>query len=388
MNDCERMTRLGQAVVVVVVAAMIAGQLLGQPVLLGFVETGSMSPTINSGDGFIAVPSAVAGEPTAGDVIVFEAEELNGGGLTTHRVVRQTDRGYITRGDANPFPDQAADEPPVKRPQIVAHALQVGGGVVVIPRLGDAVLAVRGAAGSLQRWLAATLGTRSLLGTQGLTYILLAISALGYLYDLARNGGEGRTRQRSRERSRSDGVSTRLIVLGLAAVVVVAATAAMTVPGGTQKFQVLSAEFDSEDPEIIRQGGQSTFTFPVPNDGVTPVHAYVEPASDGASVSPNHVFVPGRGTENVSVTLSAPPDTGLYSRYIVEHRYLAVLPEPVIRELLGVHPWLPILVIDAVVAAPVYLLGTVVIGGERVRLRRRDASRSSTLGGLLRSLYP
>ncbi len=82
-----------QGTVLVVLGALIVGQLLGQPVLLGFVETGSMEPTIETGDGFVAVPSDLTGDPEPGDVVVFDAEELEGGGLTTHRIVEETEQG-------------------------------------------------------------------------------------------------------------------------------------------------------------------------------------------------------------------------------------------------------------------------------------------------------
>src|SRR6056297_1685104 len=143
----------------VAVAALVVGQLLGQPILLGYVATDSMEPTMDAGDGFVAVPSPLAGDVSEGDVVVFEAEQLHGGGLTTHRVVGETDRGYVTRGDANPFTDQDGGEPPVKRAQIVAHALQVNGEVVVIPNLGTGVTALQGAMEDTQRRLAAATGS-------------------------------------------------------------------------------------------------------------------------------------------------------------------------------------------------------------------------------------
>ncbi len=92
--------------VVGLVAAILLGQVLGQPILLGFVVTGTMSPTVEPGDGFIAIPPELAGDIEDGYVVTFEAEQIGGGGLTTHRIVRKTERGYITRGDANPFTDQ------------------------------------------------------------------------------------------------------------------------------------------------------------------------------------------------------------------------------------------------------------------------------------------
>jgi signal peptidase len=77
---------------------LFIGSILGQPVFVSYVETGSMSPTLDSGDGFVAVPTPFAGPIQKGDIIVFEAEKVQRGGLTTHRVVSETERGYITRG--------------------------------------------------------------------------------------------------------------------------------------------------------------------------------------------------------------------------------------------------------------------------------------------------
>ncbi|MFC7096464.1 S26 family signal peptidase [Halobaculum marinum] len=385
--DARRLLTLGTEVLLVVfVVSLVAGQALGQPILLSYVETGSMAPTMEPGDGFIAVPAAIAGEPEAGDVVTFEAEELNGGGLTTHRIVGETDRGYITRGDANPFIDQDGDEPPVKDAQIVAHALQVGDSVVVLPGVGTGVVAVRGVLSGAQRWVATTVGSRSLLGTQGIAYLVLALSALGYVVDL-RRGGDGATRDRTRSTDRDEGVSTRLILVGLAGMVVVSATAAMAVPGGTQQFGIVSAEFDSENPTVIRQGESAMLEYRVPNAGLVPVHAYVRPASDGVDVAPDHVFVSGRAEGRVSVTLSAPPETGYYRRYVAERRYLAVLPEPWIRGLSLVHPWLPIVAIDALLAGSLYGLGVLLVDGSRMRRRSHDSRHErSTLVRLWRVL--
>src|SRR6056297_2525566 len=112
---------------VALVGLLVVGHVLGVPLGLGYVETGSMEPTIDAGDGFVAVPAAVAGPVDEGDVVVYDAQEIEGGGLTTHRVVEETDHGYVTRGDANPFTDQDGGEPHVTDGQIVAKAWQVNG---------------------------------------------------------------------------------------------------------------------------------------------------------------------------------------------------------------------------------------------------------------------
>jgi signal peptidase len=358
---------------VVVVLSLVAGQALGTPVLLSYVETGSMAPTMEPGDGFVAVPAAVTGPPEPGDVVTFRAEEIQGGGLTTHRVVGETDRGYVTRGDANPFTDQDGGEPPVKAEQIVAVAWAPGGSVLVVPGLGTGVVAVRDGVAGLQRAVAATLGTRSLLGTQGLLYLLLGLSAVGYVLDLLVGGSERRDGARDRSRDRDDGLSTRLLVAGMALLVVGTATASMVVPAGSQEFGVVSAEFESESPTVIRQGTSATVEYGVPNAGLVPVQVYLDSGSDRVAVDPARLRVGGRGSATADVTLRAPPETGYYRYFLTEHRYLAVLPAPVIDALYRLHPWLPIVAIDAVLGVPLYLLGIGLAGTGRIRTRARDA---------------
>jgi signal peptidase len=373
-----------EAVILLLLVAAIAGQLLGYPVLLGFVETGSMSPTLDPGDGFVAVPAPLAGEIDEGDVITFRAEQLHGGGLTTHRVVGETDRGYVTRGDANPFTDQDGAEPPVKDAQVVAVALRVGGEVVVLPELGTAVTAVRDALATAQRTLAGLLGTRSLLGTTGLGYLVAGLAGALYVLDLLVGSGAtaDRGRKRSRDRSR-DGTDPRLLLAAFALLLVAGATAAMVGPAGTQEYGVVSAEFDAERPTVIRAGESTTVPYPVGNGGMLPVVAYVEPASEGVAVDPGRVRVDPGGSATATVELHAPPETGYYRRYVVQHRYLLVVPPGAIDALYGIHPWAPIVAIDALLGGSLFVVGRALVGAGRVRRRTRETRRGESRDGLL-----
>ena len=376
MSLRRSLTLAVELLAVVVVLSLVLGQALGTPVGLSYVETGSMEPTLEPGDGFVAIPTELAGPVEEGDVVVFRAEEIQGGGLTTHRVVGETERGYVTKGDANPFTDQDGGEPPVKEPQVVAVALQVGGSVVAIPGLGTVVGGVQTVLSTVQRHLAALLGTRSLLGAQGLAYLFFGVTLAWYVVGAWRDrGSTGRDRSRTRERDA--GVDPRLFAAGFALLLVAGATAAMVAPAGSQQFGVVSAEFDSEDPTVIPTGESSTLTYRVPNGGVLPVVAYLEPGSEGVAVEPRRVRVAGGETVDASVSLRAPPETGYYRRYVVEHRYLAVLPPSTIDALYGVHPWAPIVAIDALLGLPFYLAGARLLG--RGRVRRRDRDGPSTL---------
>ena len=317
---------------------------------------------------------------------MFQAEEVQGGGLTTHRVVNKAERGFITKGDANPFTDQGNDEPPVKRAQIVATALQVNGNVVVIPSLGTVVEGTQSILSTVQRNLATLTGTSALLGTRGLAYLLFAGSVLWYVVAEWR---ADRGKKRDRVTSRVTGVDSRLVMGAFAALLVAGATAAMLGPAGTQEFGVVSAEFSSERPNVIPAGESKTQPYAVGNGGLLPVVTYLEPASEGVEVGPQELYVEGRSVANATVTLHAPPETGYYRRFVTEHRYLAVLPQPVIRGLYAIHPWAPIVAIDALVGIPFYLVGVSLVGDGRIRRRsrNRDVSTLARLRRAARELY-
>lgn len=363
------------AILVLVVASLLLGQVLGQPVLLSFVETGSMAPTLEPGDGFVAIPAGLAGPIEPGDVVVFDAERLRDGGLVTHRVVGETEGGYVTQGDANPFTDQSSseNEPPVQREQIVAVAWQAGGQVVVVPKVGLLVVGVRDLLAGLQSRLAILFGTRTLLGTQGLAYLLFAFGVLAYAASLLLDDREEKRgiHRRIRETEMTD---RTVVVLALTAVLVATLTASMALPGGPQQFAFVSSDSDAPGAGVIHRGGSENATYRVPSNGVLPVVVFLEPTSDGIDVEPREAYVPSGGSVNATVTLHAPPETGYYRRYLIEHRYLAVLPQSTIRGLYHVHPWAPILAIDALLGGAFFgiAVGLVGVGRARVSSRVRD----------------
>jgi len=355
----------------VVLGSLVLGSVLGQPVLLGFVETGSMSPTLEPGDGFVAVPTAVSDGVEEGDVIVFDAQQLNGGGLTTHRVVAVTEDGYITKGDANVVTDQDGGEPPVSQGQIRAKALRVGGDVVVVPGLGAAVTGTRDAISWIQRQLALVTGSRSLLGTRGLSYLLFGTGVLVYVASALFSR---RTERTPRERTREDGtVDYRMVLVGMTIVIVVVATAGMTLGGGTQEFDMVSSNTDSERQYVVPVGETETITYRVPGGGVLPAVVFLEPESNRIDVAPSELYVDPGGQENATVTLRAPETTGSFPQYLTEHRYPGILPRETIRTLYRVHPWAPIVVVDTLLGIGFFAFGAALLGTGPLRIRSRES---------------
>lgn len=363
MNSRKLLTRTAEFIVLVLVLTILVGQLVGQPVLVSYVETGSMAPTLSPGDGFFVIPAALAGPIESGDVIVFEAKTLHGGGLTTHRVVEETPQGYVTKGDANPFSDQAGDEPPVKQAQIVGVAVQIGGRLVVLPHLGDAVTVARSGLDLTRYALVSVFGPSVVTGRRGLAIILALGGVITYaVSDLLERRSGATEHERDDQR---DDLETWQVLALLTALVVAGATASMVVPAGTTEYGVISADNDAPGAKIIPEGESETTNYTVRNGGVIPVVVFLEPASNGVDVRPHEIAVGRHEAKNASITISVPPNNGHFRRYVVERRYLALLPRSVIRGLYHVHPWLPLVVVDAMVAGAFLLFAVPFVGDWR-----------------------
>ncbi len=357
--------RAVEVALVVALVSLVAGAVVGQPVLLSFVETGSMEPTLDAGDGFVAVPAVLAGPPGEGDIVVFRAQELQGGGLTTHRVVDETDRGYVTRGDANPFTDQDGGEPPVTEDRIVAHALQVGGEVVVIPYLGTAIMGVQGAMIGLQNAIATTLGVDALLGPQGVGLVLFGVGIALFGLSAVLGRVEGPTRDRGRDRSRGGALDARRATLLLLVVVLLPANAAMVVPSGVHEMTVdgdTVAAAEGVDP-----GERAAWEYTVRNRGFVPVVVVFESTDPAVSI-PQYRRALGPGdTRELSIGVEAPPPGETRTGTVREYRYLLVLPPAVIEALHDGGPLLAWTTINAVLAGALLLLVSKTVGFGRVR---------------------
>ncbi|MFC6764289.1 signal peptidase I [Natrinema soli] len=352
-----------------VIILLIVGQLLGQPILLGYVATGSMEPAMDAGDGFVSVPSAVTGDVEEGDVVVFQARELHGGGLTTHRVVGETEEGYVTKGDANPFTDQDGGEPHVTDGQIVAEAWQVNSEVVTIPHLGTAVMGVQGIATGASETVAPILGLTTTASGNGLGAMLVAIGVamLGFGTVFERLGPSRRetTRRRSREN-----VIAFWTILGLILLVFVTfATAAMVVPSGTAEYGLVSTESPDDDPQVVAPGATAELTRSVDNAGYLPVVVVHDAESGGIAADPEWQTIGIRGSGETTVTLSAPEETGEYTRHLGEYRYLAVLPPSVLVWLHGVHPFVAIAAVNGVIVGITVGIVLVIFGSGDLRVR-------------------
>ena len=350
---------------VAVAASMVAGQVLGIPLLIGYVETGSMDPTLAVGDGYVAVPPALAGGVSEGDVVAFDAQSLDGGGMTTHRVMEETPEGYVTRGDANAFTDQEAGEPPVQDSQIAAVALEVNGELIVIPQIGVVAEGVQGGVASVIDLFGIGAMSESRIGAATTAFgAVLVVFSLIYGMIAA----EGRST--SRKTSRVGLVRSRWFLLALVVILAVPIMTSMVIPAESDDVQILSSQnADEDDPTQIPVGESETIDYEVGNSQFVPKVVVLEGQSRGVEFSEPVVQVSHGERVESTLTISAPEETGVYVRSRSEHHYHHVLPTPVILALHDVHPFVAMTAVCLVIVSPVVFLFALLVGFRPISVR-------------------
>lgn len=370
-------------IAVILVISLVVGQLIGQPILLGYVTSGSMAPTLEAGDGFVAVPEPLSGEIEDGDVIVFEAVELQGGGLTTHRVVEVTENGYITKGDNNPFRDQEGAEPVVTDDRVFATALQVNGEVVRVPEIGTGIAKIRETAESAQTITAdvfgvETAGPRTLSGL----FISIGLGLLLIMFADDIRGGQARDRVRNISQPGEEGIDGRWIALGLAFLILIPANAALFAPAGTQQVVI-----DGDDLRSGTTAGDPVETeLTAENNGLITMLVLLETSHADGELSRNELVTPRGGSATSTLTVTAPSPGEQVVVTISEHRYFLVVPPPTIVWLHSIHPLVAVTVFNALVLGSVLTLVGAAFGfrQRRVRSQKRDIPLRIRLKRLLR----
>jgi signal peptidase len=304
------------------------------PVGISYVSSDSMSPTLDTNDGYVQVPAGIV---ERGDIITFYSEERES--YVTHRAMQVTPDGIVTKGDGNPSTDQAAGYPLVQQSDVSGKLLTVGDSPVVIPQLGTA------------------LGTIT-------DYWYLIVAALGaYLLTAGLRS--------DRRRSRENLLRSRQVVLPITILVIVAGVAFVSLGGfqQTQVYTVTDEPTNSSATLTVGEPRTETLTLELTasplahvvteTDGMEVVSITPTEASTGAVTSPsNRLPQELFDTSEQTVDIRIPPQqtAGPHPTSIRITTYPAVLPGGIINALHGVHPFVAAVTTVLLSIAPLYLL--------------------------------
>lgn len=361
------------AVLVLLVSLVIISQLAGQPAIL-FVETGSMSPTLEPNDGFISIPSIVAGEPEVGDIVVFKSQEIGGGEITTHRVVSITDEGeYITQGDANPFTDQSNEEPPVSEAQVKSIVPEIFGSPIVIPNLGLGVNVINTIGGYIQSSLLEPLGFSG--GSIPVITLFIGFSLLIYSL-VGEPEGENSNKSRSRRTIRQNPI---IFVIIISILFLAPFNASMLLNSGVFQYEILSSEAPVEgNPQIVAPNTTTQIEYTITNDGYIPFVLYIDYTGSSVDISESQHYTSPKSNETINFNVTSPDETGRTTEYIRIYRYFPILPPFMISYLHNISPIIAYIGINLVTGVIVTTVSLIIIGKRQFRFRERERSMSLT----------
>lgn len=313
---------------------ILLGGLVGRPILLAAVPTGSMVPVLRPGDLIVVLPYLGA-KLQVGDIVVFRTEKDTG--WIVHRIVGgDSAQGFTTRGDANPGPDPY----PVFPRHVVGTVPVLGGKAMVIPRGGLL---------SLER------------GPLSNPAVATSALLLG-LYLVFSDAKEGLRSIRFRLRPlRRPGPSPRAVLTAygaMAAVVFLLTLASLASLGstttGTYKV-VETLNTRMKLPGMVVAGSTRVDSVSIKNPSPVPLVVALESNRSDVSWEPAWLVVGPRRTRDVTLSLqaAAPGEVRVRLREAV---YLPFLPLQVLRALGGLHWFLPLVAVALVPALAVLLL--------------------------------
>lgn len=291
----------------------------GAPLQISYVTSDSMSPTIDTDEGYVLVP---AGTVQAGDIITFYSEQR--ATYVTHRATRVTPDGIVTKGDGNPTPDQASGYPLVQPSDVSGTVLTVGGDPVVIPFLGTVLRTLT------SYW-----------------YLVAGVLAAYVLTSGLRT---------ERRRTRTHVLRSREIILPVTVLVIVVSVVFVSLGAVQQTAVYTVTEASTVAPMTLTAGQPATesITLETVNSPVTQVVIEAEGMEivDTTAAPPGET-VDGTPTEaagwlpwqpfdtsvrTITTRIPAQETVGPHATSVRMHPYPAVLPGPVITLLHGIHP--------------------------------------------------
>lgn len=352
---------------------IIIGGLVNQPIGVAYVQTASMEPQLSPGDGFFIIPTQIVDDYAVGDVITFRAENFPYE-FVTHRIVGETPQGFVTQGDNNTFTDQTGthNEPFVNREQIAGRVVQWRGSVLAIPRLGSAIDAISDAFDSVtQRFFNAT-GFERPDGPLGqILFALIILSIVAIMADIASSRMRLGKRSRSREVKRKGSPYTLYAAFIL--FIVLATTVSMLSMTQHNRIDIVATEGQT-NARAVHIGETATQYLAVHNSGFIPVYVHTREQQGIVSIPGESMVLEGGLTKRIPYDVHAPPSPGYYQAYVTIDVYLGILSYDVTFALRDVHPYAPLIVIDAI--AILLSLPILIVLRNEMGKAERERSRS------------
>jgi|Deesub1362B_J571_1020462.scaffolds.fasta_scaffold00190_55 signal peptidase len=336
-------------IIVVFLFASIAGFILDMPVLVSYVYSDSMNPTLKKGDFFFINPLS---KGDVGDIIVYNMK----GQWTVHRIYAKGAEGYITKGDNNIATDQQEGKnPEIKSKDIIGKVIVIKGTPLTVPKVGGYVKTISNKISNF--------------------YVAAALLIFGGVLVTLNDKNE-----KKRKRQKVIKIKFKTVYIITSALTIAILILSMMLSWGTLSFGYSSTLAGGQNEGWYLP--ESTFEkeLSLQNRAVYPFYYFIEPRGDRIQINGENSFKISSGeNKDIKLTINVPKETRLFTEKIDVYAYLPIVPISIIGVLYSKSPYLPFIAYIGE-AALLFLLLHLIAGVGNEEVIRYRVHRSGTFG--------
>jgi len=327
---------------VVFLLTSVTGFILDRPILISYVTSDSMTPTLNRGDLFLINPFS---KGSVGDIVVFKMN----GHWTVHRIYAETSEGYITKGDSNLATDQQGNGGTVKREDVVGTVVTIFNKPIKIPYIGIYIQDF-------------SKSTKNL-------YIAIIVIVLG---SILLTGGKERVRKRRR---RVIKVKYKTLYTIVSAITIAMILISIVATWGTIGFNYASTLAGGQKEGWYLPNTEFNRPIILENKALYPMYYILSPRGERITLDKTDFTLMRNEKVSTNVHVKVPADTKIYYEKIEVYTYPPLLPTDIIEELWSMSPYLPLFAFSFEMACALAVVYIVTGSGEeevvRIKIRRR-----------------
>ncbi len=332
--------KVGYALFTLIVAILVSTPLVTywrqKPTLAVTIRSWSMVPLLTRGDMVFIWPTSKEAKFLAGQIVVFGSKDNGIRDWTMHRIVDgDSERGFVTKGDANKRTDQEDMGYPLIRPEWIAG---------VVPTIGSLPLKIP------------LLGYIPLLMEENMKNPRLLPVLLGVLASVLLFDGVFKTKKKRKKEALQKG--QMYFLCGMTFAVLMGALMLMsslflTFPYGVEKT---AGALMGSDVGVLELGDSREIALAeLRNEGAIPSYYCVVSGDPQVVVHQERYFMRGGDTAIVTATVHAHKQ-GIYQANVTVGMLMPFLPPRAVSFLAGINFWLALVVVSLVPALPLFVL--------------------------------
>lgn len=322
-----------------VITAAVSSLVLKKPVLISSVLSNSMYPLFQRGDMILLGPALNKNSLAIGDIIVFRTKDgsYDTKGFIVHRIISGSSKdGFITKGDANNYTDQAFGlNPPIKLDWIANRVLTINGYPLKIPLIGQLPLLV-------------------------MNYYKSPFMIPVIVLIVGTTIGLSELKTKSKKRLKTQNLNIQLIYFlsGLTISILVFATMLIRSQNLNINYGVSESSkgiLSGSDIGILKVG--ETLTIPLSklyNKSIIPTTAILVSKDNQIMFSQGKVTLKSGMEINPTLKITA-QNPGLYNSTIHIGMFLPLLPKAIIYNIAKKNYWLVLIILSLIPGLPIML---------------------------------